>query len=176
MKANNGKGNNPSRDEWETPSWIIDPLMQQYNFEFDCCATKENKKAERFSEGGFQDIKIVEEIAWMNPPFSKAYAMFRHFFKVVKKGIAIYRGDNLETALWQKEILPNCSWILIPDRRVSYEGLDGDGARFPSILIGIGVEVPRSIKGIILEVKADGTTTDGIPSKTKVSGILPNEL
>jgi hypothetical protein len=26
------------------------------------------------------------------------------------------------------------------------------------------------------EVKADGTTTDGIPSKTKVSGILPKEL
>jgi hypothetical protein len=26
------------------------------------------------------------------------------------------------------------------------------------------------------EVKADGTTTDGIPSKTKVLGILPNEL
>ena len=27
-----------------------------------------------------------------------------------------------------------------------------------------------------LEVKVDGTTTDGIPSKTKVLGILPNEL
>jgi len=26
------------------------------------------------------------------------------------------------------------------------------------------------------EVKADGLTTDGIPSKTKVLGILPNEL
>ena len=26
------------------------------------------------------------------------------------------------------------------------------------------------------EVKVDGTTTDGIPSKTKVLGILPNEL
>ena len=28
----------------------------------------------------------------------------------------------------------------------------------------------------IMEVKTDGTTTDGIPSKTKVLGILPNEL
>jgi hypothetical protein len=27
-----------------------------------------------------------------------------------------------------------------------------------------------------MEVKVDGTTTDGIPSKTKVLGILPNEL
>ena len=29
---------------------------------------------------------------------------------------------------------------------------------------------------ILMEVKADGTMTDGIPSKTKVLGILPNEL
>jgi hypothetical protein len=27
-----------------------------------------------------------------------------------------------------------------------------------------------------LEVKADGTTTDGIPSSNKLLGILPNEL
>jgi hypothetical protein len=29
---------------------------------------------------------------------------------------------------------------------------------------------------ILMEVKVDRTTTDGIPSKTKVLGILPNEL
>jgi hypothetical protein len=36
----------------------------------------------------------------------------------------------------------------------------------------------EGIRSIISEreVKADGTTTDGIPSKTKVLGILPNEL
>ena len=157
MKANNGKGNNPSRDEWETPSWIFDPLMEQYGFKFDCCATKQNTKTKDFSEQDFQDIMELDKVAWMNPPFSKAYAMFRHFFKIVRKGIAIYRCDNLETALWQKEILPNCSWILIPDRRVSYEGLDGDGARFPSALIGIGVDIPKGLKGTILEVKPNSS-------------------
>ena len=157
MKANNGKGNNPLRDEWETPSWIFDPLMKQYNFEFDCCATEKNTKTKEFSGQDFQDIIDIKMVAWMNPPFSKAYAMFRHFFKVIKKGVAIYRCDNLETALWQREILPNCSWILIPDRRVSYDGLDGGGARFPSALIGIGLDIPNGLKGTILEVKSNSS-------------------
>ena len=153
MLANNGKGNNPSRDEWETPSWIFSPLMIQYHFEFDCCASNNNTKTKDFSDGDFQDVMEVEKTAWMNPPFSKAYAMFRHFFKVVKTGVAIYRCDNFETRLWQKEIFPKCSWIFIPDRRVSYEGLDGDGARFPSALIGIGLEIPNGINGTLLEVR-----------------------
>lgn len=150
MKANNGKGNNPLRDEWETPSWIFEPLMEQYAFSFDCCASKENTKTEKFSEEDFQDIEEVNGIAWMNPPFSKAYPMFRHFFKIIKKGVAIYRCDNLETGLWQKEILHNCSWVFIPDRRVSYEGLDGDGVRFPSALIGIGCRSPVKLIGTTL--------------------------
>jgi hypothetical protein len=131
--------------------------MEQYSFGFDCCATKKNSKTKEFSEQDFQDIMKLDKIAWMNPPFSKAYAMFKHFFKIVKKGVAIYRCDNLETALWQKEILPNCSWIFIPDRRVSYEGLDGDGARFPSALIGIGLDIPKRLQGTILEVKPNSS-------------------
>jgi len=150
MKANNGKGNNPSRDEWETPSWIFEPLMKQFNFNFDCCATEKNTKTKEFSKEDFQDIIEVDGVAWMNPPFSKAYPMFRHFFKVVKKGIAIYRCDNFETALWQKEIFPKCSWVFIPNHRVSYEGLDGDGARFPSALIGFNLPEIESLDGITL--------------------------
>jgi len=151
MKGNNGSGNNPSRDEWETPLWLFNPLMDQYRFEFDCCATEHNTKTEKYSLGDFQDITEINGIAWMNPPFSKAYLMFRHFFKIIKKGVAIYRCDNLETALWQKIIFSNCDWVFIPDRRVSYEGLDGSGSRFPSALIGVGVDIPKGLKGIILE-------------------------
>lgn len=151
-KGNDGKGNIPERDEWETPSWVFDPLMDQYGFEFDCCAIEKNTKTKEFSKEDFQDIMELDKIAWMNPPFSKAYAMFRHFFKIVKKGVAIYRCDNLETALWQKEIFPNCSWIFIPNKRIVYEGMDGNGSRFPSALIGFNVPKPTGLKGVILEV------------------------
>jgi hypothetical protein len=177
-KSTNGKGNNPSRDEWETPRELIELLHKQYDFNLDCCATSKTKKLLSYCSD-FESFLGDGAIAWMNPPFSKAERMIEHFFKVIKNGVMIYRCDNMETAIWQRIILKNADWVFIPSYRICYEGMDGKGSRFPSALIGIGVKPPKNLKGIILEVKADGTTTDGIPSKTKVLGILgilPNEL
>jgi hypothetical protein len=100
-----------------------------------------------------------EDICWMNPPFSKAKQMFEHFFKVVNKGVTIYRCDNMETAVWQEVILPNASWIFIPKGRVSYTPFEtgdmrkGAGTRFPSALIGYNVPKPTNLEGTLLEVK-----------------------
>lgn len=146
MKGNNGSGNNPSRDGWRTPKKLFDTLHSQYSFSFDCCASPENAKCEKYSTN-FEQVVFVDGKAWMNPPFSKAKAMFFHFFKVVKNGVAIYRCDNLETDRWQEAIFPFCDWVFIPRGRIEYEGQDGPGARFPSALIGIGVEPPKAICG-----------------------------
>jgi hypothetical protein len=147
MPETNGEGNNDNRDNWETPKWLFDLLIDQYNFEFDCCAKKDNTKCYNYSSN-FETIEPIEIVAWMNPPFSKAYKMFEHFFKVVSKGVSIYRSDNLETSVWQKIILPNASWIFFFDRRINYEGSVGKGARFPSALIGIGLPTPKMLKGM----------------------------
>ena len=152
MKANNGKGNIVERDEWETPKELFDKLHKQYWFDFDCCSTEENTKCGWYSD----DLKKCEYAgsrSWMNPPFSKAYKMFECFFKIIKSGVAIYRCDNMETKIWQDIIFKKASWIFIPDRRVSYDGLDGDGARFPSALIGFNVDPPKGLDGTTLEVK-----------------------
>ena len=152
MKANNGKGNNPLRDGWRTPSEIFQPLDEQYNFTFDCCSTGKDNLCKSYSSDFEMYAQAIDHMYWMNPPFSISWRMFDHFFKIVKRGVAIYRCDNLETGLWQKVIFPNCSWIFIPNKRVSYEGLDGDGARFPSALIGLNIPKPTGLKGIILGV------------------------
>jgi len=151
MSGNDGKGNISLRDSWRTPDWIFAPLHKQYGFEFDCCSSIGNNKCLTYSSD-FESVEKVEGIAWMNPPFSIAYIMFEHFFKTVKKGIAIYRCDNLETGVWQRIIFSKANWIFIPDRRVNYEGLEGEGARFPSALIGIGVEAPKNITGTLLRI------------------------
>ena len=151
MKANNGTGNNIERDEWETPKWLFNKLHKQFNFKYDCCASKENTKTKDYSEIDFQDIGLVRSTAWMNPPFSKALEMFRHFFKVIKKGVAIYRCDNMETKVWQQIILPNASWVFIPNKRIAYEGMEGSGSRFPSALIGFNVPLIESLVGITLK-------------------------
>jgi len=159
MKANNGSGNIPDRDEWETPKKLFDKLDDQYGFGFDCCAIEKNTKCHGFSgnfiEGHFKDKKI-KSVCWMNPPFSKAKEMFKHFFNVVDRGVAIYRCDNLETVIWQDVIFPNADWVFFPKGRIVYEGMDGNGSRFPSALIGVGVKPPKYIDGICLKVKPKG--------------------
>ena len=146
----NGKGNNVVRDEWQTPEWLFSKLETQYRFHFDCCANNNNKKCEYFSNN-FEEEEYINLTAWMNPPFSKAYKMFEHFMKVVTKGVAIYRCDNLETKLWQTIIIPNADWIFIPNKRINYEGADGKGARFPSALIGIGLQIPDLSEGMLIK-------------------------
>jgi len=152
MKANNGSGNIESRDEWETPQWLFEILHKQYNFDFDCCASAKNKKTfiGTFDFENFNPQQLKLNMCWMNPPFSKALEMFKHFFKVVKKGVAIYRCDNFETKIWQEVIFPNASWVFIPNKRIAYEGMEGSGSRFPSALIGFNVPEIESLDGITL--------------------------
>lgn len=100
MKGNNGKGNTVDRDDWETPQWLFDLLDKQYYFDVDCCSNEKNSKCIIFKTNFKSWENENKNICWMNPPFSKAYEMFEHFFKIVSQGVAIYRCDNMETKVW----------------------------------------------------------------------------
>jgi hypothetical protein len=150
MKANNGSGNTSERDGWRTNQILFDALDRQYHFRFDCCATAENTKCAKYSSNFENTNKVINGAAWMNPPFSIARQMFVKFFKVVRSGVAIYRCENLETAIWQEIIFPGAYWVFIPNRRVSYEGMAGSGARFPSALVGVRVDAPMNLSGYLL--------------------------
>ena len=160
MKGNDGTGNIESRDLWQTNQELFDLLDSQYEFTFDCCASQENKKCPKFTDDFLSRQKdyLKDNICWMNPPFSKSKEMFEHFFKVVKRGVSIFRIDNPETKVWQDIIFPNASWIFIPKGRVSYTTFDidmrgGNGTRFPSALIGFNVPTPNFVEGTILKVE-----------------------
>ena len=152
MKANDGSGNIIERDDWETPRDLFKLLDNQYWIGFDCCATEKNRRCVVFSNDFLKQNDMGSLVCWMNPPFSKAKEMFEHFFKVINKGDAIYRCDNMETKIWQEVILKNADWIFIPKGRISYEGKEGTGSRFPSALIGTGVEPPIELKGVTLRI------------------------
>ena len=149
IRGNKGSGNTIERDLWQTPKELFNTLDYQYKFGTDCCALKHNTKCNKYFID-FEKEVIVNYVAWMNPPFSKARKMFEHFFKVVLKGVCIFRCDNMETKLWQNIILKNATWILIPNKRINYEGMKGNGAVFPSALIGYNVDIPKKIDGTIL--------------------------
>ena len=173
-KGNDGKGNIESRDLWQTKQELFDLLDCQYNFTFDCCASKENKKCSKFSDD-FLSIKsdsLEEDVCWMNPPFSKANIMFEHFFKTIKRGVAIFRIDNPETKIWQEIIFPHASWVFIPKGRVGYTSFDinicgGNGTRFPSALIGFNVPSIESFLGITLKPKVSN-----LPNKMEKKEII----
>lgn len=159
VKGNDGTGNIAERDEWQTSQELFNKLNKQYNFFIDCCAKKKNTKCNKFFEK-FEDVDFIHDnlSCWMNPPFSKAKEMFEHFFKIVSKGVCIYRCDNLETKIWQEIILKEISWIFIPKGRISYKSFEykrdeGTGSRFPSALIGFNVEPPENLDGTILYLK-----------------------
>lgn len=147
MKANNGKGNNINRDDWETPQELWDKLHKQYNFKYDCCATFNNRKTFGFTDDFLSISSLNNKVSWINPPFSKADIMIKHFFKVVNKGVGIYRIDNIETNLWYF-ILNKTDWVFIIKGRINYKGHKGTGSRFGSALFGIGVLPPKNVKGV----------------------------
>jgi len=150
-KGNDGTGNIEDRDDWQTPQWLFDKIDKQYNFQFDCCANNKNSKCAYHSED-FLNEKPLGGMAWMNPPFTKAYEMFEHLFKTIDKGVCIYRCDNMETKIWQEIILKHATWIFIPKGRISYEGKIGKGSRFPSALIGFNIEPPKELNGYTLRL------------------------
>ncbi len=152
MKGNDGTGNVVERDDWQTPQWLFNIINAQYDFTFDCCAEENNSKCETYSENFLDDFSIANVTSWMNPPFSKAEAMFDHFFETIKRGVCIYRCDNMETKIWQDIILKHATWVFIPKGRISYEGKIGKGSRFPSALIGFNVDVPNGLDGATLIV------------------------
>jgi len=179
--GNNRKGNTPLRDNWQTPKELFNILDKQYKFTFDCCSNGKDKKCDSWTSNFEMYTEGIEEYYthWMNPPFSIAWKMFEQFFKVVKKGVAIYRCDNMESGLWQKIIFLNCDWVFIPKGRISYEGIDGKGARFPSALIGIGVDIPKGMEGttlLIHPLTQQLKGGNGISPKPKGTGILPKDI
>jgi len=153
MKGNNGSGNVPERDTWQTPQALWDNLNKQYFFSLDCCASPHNTKCYYYEEDFLNHSEQwFSKMGWMNPPFSKACDMFEHFFKTIIAGVCIYRCDNMETKIWQDIIFKNATWVLIPKGRICYEGMIGKGSRFPSALIGFNVKPPKYVKGVLLEL------------------------
>lgn len=61
--------------EWETPQELFDQLNNEFNFQFDVCASKENAKVGRFwrkdDDGLSKNWKEIKGWKWMNPPYGR---------------------------------------------------------------------------------------------------------
>lgn len=81
-----------SNDSWQTPQWLFDELNEEFHFDIDLCATRENSKCLLYSDDylnntyrhredlGYSldftetlsEIALDDRAAWMNPPYSNS--------------------------------------------------------------------------------------------------------
>ena len=70
-----------SRDDWQTPPWIIGPLMRRFRFTGDAAACATNSIAPNYltelENSIFFNWESLGNRVWMNPPYSKT----KHFMR-----------------------------------------------------------------------------------------------
>jgi len=79
-----------SRQDWETPSSIFNPLNKEFNFDIDVCATSKNTKCSKFfsvEENGLE--QAWKGVCWMNPPFGEQSKWVKKAYEESKNGNTI---------------------------------------------------------------------------------------
>ena len=126
-------------DVWETPQALFDRLNQEFHFNLDVCAIKENAKCARFFSP--EDDGLAQEwfgTCWMNPPYGKEIG------KWVKKAyeFAVDRGGGTVVCLlpartdtkWWHDYCMNATEIRFVRGRLKF-GNSKNSAPFPSAIV-----------------------------------------
>jgi len=62
-------------NEWYTPSYIFDPLDDEFEFELDACATEDSAKCDAYftkkDNALLKDWSAAANIVWVNPPYGR---------------------------------------------------------------------------------------------------------
>ena len=59
-------------DDWETPQDLFDKLDQEFEFNLDVCATRDNRKCRNFYAKELDGLKQDwSGVCWMNPPYGR---------------------------------------------------------------------------------------------------------
>lgn len=118
--------NLPHSNNWATPSYILNPLMDRFNFNFDPCPLN-------------HDIALWDglKIDWMernfiNPPYSKDLKplFIQKAIEESKKGklCVLLLPVSTSTRLFHEKILPNITEpVHFYKGRIKFEGFDTKG-------------------------------------------------
>jgi len=128
-------------DEWYTPRYIFDAL--ELMFDLDVCAPPGGvpwiPAAQSFSiaEDGLHSA--WSGIVWMNPPYSETPRWLRRFVEH-GSGVALVPADT--SAGWWSEFVADAQVQLcfLRSRIRFVRDTESTSARFPSVLIGMGID------------------------------------
>ncbi len=147
--------------EWETPSTFFDELDEEWNFNLDPCATKENAKCDLFYTAKDDGLKLpwyafrarqTTNREWApgrvfcNPPYG------REIGRWIEKAVTEVQNGNAEvvvmllpartdTAWWHLWVEPNAAEINFIRGRLKFGGAK-NSAPFPSVVVVFKKKLP----------------------------------
>jgi site-specific DNA-methyltransferase (adenine-specific) len=140
---NNGRYNGKGR-EWETPPEVFGPLMEEFQFTLDPCATAANAKCAKFFTEA--DNGLVQswgnERVFMNPPYGKEIYAWTHKAHRAAMAGALVVGllpASTDLAWWHDDIVGCAEELEIRYIRGRVRFLTGGPYRasgfFPSVIV-----------------------------------------
>ena len=131
------------KDSWETPQWLFDLLDQEFHFQVDAAATKENAKLPAY----FEDLDAVPTLkfdwyckgAWerffLNPPYSQIAVFMKKAYEESQKGaiVVCLIPARTDTKYWHDYVM-KAQEIRFIKGRLKF-GDSKTGAPSPSVVV-----------------------------------------
>lgn len=153
------------KDEWQTPKELFDKLNEEFNFDLDVAATKENRKCnwyfDKNEEFCFDSLGITwaestyngnyPKNCWMNPPYSRGNInkFCKKAYEESQKGCTVVGllPSDLSTKWYQNWIFGKAHEVRTTARRVRFvdpdTGKQGGSPRFGSIIVVWKPRIPE---------------------------------
>lgn len=163
MSAGMSKHTSPVsvKDEWLTPPWLLEKLGP---FDLDPCAPVVRPWDTAKRHYTIEDNGLLlpwEGRVWLNPPYDKTIGDFITRLRLHGNGLALIYART-DTELWQREVFPRASAVLLIEGRLHFHHVNGERAAHncgaPSALIAYGsaeVEALRcaNIPGYFIDLR-----------------------
>lgn len=149
---------NNTRDDWNTPPWLLELIRTFKPIEFDPCSNAGSfvgapywcdGSSER--ENGLDQDWFFRDLIFVNPPYSNGlYPKFcAKMHEEALRGAEIIAlvPANVETRAWQDHLWRADAWCF-PKRRINfyYQGQEKKGVNFASCLVYFGPDSARFAK------------------------------
>lgn len=131
-------------DEWTTPDWLFKQLDDEFHFEMDMAATKENTKCSVYfsKHVGISALKTDwwdygAKVLWCNPPYNNLEEWIKHGYEASLHGctvVYLLPTTKTDQRFWHEIVLPNAAELRFIRGRVKFGGSE-HSAPFPSIVV-----------------------------------------
>jgi len=135
--------------EWETPRELFEELDKEFNFTLDLCASKDNKKCEKYYSEKEDALKQNPkgEIVFCNPPYGKFIKLFvKKCYELSKENIVVLLIPARTDTIYFHDYIYGKAELRFIKGRLKFGGnQNGSGsAPFPSMLCVFKKEVRNS--------------------------------